>query len=177
MIDYISKLEDFFWENHEKDELVINELNVSILDQTLRLLELAETKGKEVVNQEISYSKNLKQLFHFEETINIMEEYSDNNSIYISEEEINTSKEELESLLSDTKPSFRMNRIEPQLNNYHPGESSYKGTRKRAKTEQDHHSTSAPDLPTGNPNQFGSNVLNIDNIETNRREVIDGWAS
>ena len=68
-----------------------------------------------------------------------------------------------------------MNKEEPQFNNYHPGESSYK--RKRPRTNPDHRPTPGSDLPTGNPNQFGTNILNIDNIEINRREVIDRWAS
>ncbi|CAH1454045.1 unnamed protein product [Lactuca virosa] len=170
MIDYLSKVEKFFSDNYEDEELTINGSNVSILDQALRLLDLAESKGKDTVNLEISTSEELKQLFHFDETINVIEETSDKEtSVYISEEEV-------ESLSSDIEPNFGMNKTEPHFD--HPGESSFQcERRKRPKTEQGHRTGSMPYLPTGNPNQFGTKILNIDNIETNRKEVIDRWTS
>ncbi|CAH1448332.1 unnamed protein product [Lactuca virosa] len=170
MIDYLSKVENFFWDNYEDEELIINGSNVSILDQALRLLDIAESKGKDTVNLEISTSEELKQLFHFDETINVIEETSDKETfVYISEEEV-------ESLSSDIEPNFGMNKTEPHFD--HPGESSFQSERtKRPKIEQGHRTGSMPDLPTGNPNQFRTNVLNIDNIETNRKEVMDRWTS
>ena len=50
MIDYLSKVEKFFQDNYEDEELIINGSNVSILDQALRLLDLAESKGKDTIN-------------------------------------------------------------------------------------------------------------------------------
>ncbi|CAH1422907.1 unnamed protein product [Lactuca virosa] len=157
-------------DNYKDEELIINGSNVSILDQALKLLDLAESKGKDKVNLEISTSEELKQLFHFDETINVIEETFDKETfVYISEEEV-------ESLSSDIEPNFGMNKIEPQFE--HHGESYFQGERrKRPKTEQGHRTGSMPNLPTGNPNQFGTNVLNIDNIETDRKEFIDIWTS
>ncbi|CAH1430112.1 unnamed protein product [Lactuca virosa] len=141
MIYYLSRVEKFFWDNYEDEELIINGSNVSILDQALRLLDLAESKGKDTVNLEISTSDELKQLFHFDETINVIEETSDKEtSVYISEEEV-------ESLSSDIEPNFGMNKTEQHFD--HPGESSFQGARRKTpKTEQGHRTGSMPDLPT-----------------------------
>ncbi|CAH1422288.1 unnamed protein product [Lactuca virosa] len=101
------------------EELIINGSNVSIVGQALRLLDLAESKGKDIVNLEISASEELKQLFHFDETINVIEETSaKETSVYISEEEV-------EYLSSDIEPNFGMNKTESHLD--HPGESFFEG--------------------------------------------------
>ncbi|CAI9302131.1 unnamed protein product [Lactuca saligna] len=146
-------------EMYKPQEPTLRDILKSI--RTLRLLDLVEYKGNDTIKLEISTSKELKQLFHFDETINIIEE----TSIYIS-------KEEVQSLSSNIEPNFGMNKTESHFD--HPGESSFQGERRiRAKIEQGHRTGSMPDLPTGKPDQFGTNVLNIDNIETKRKEVID----
>ena len=83
MMDYISRIEKLFWDSHENNELMVNNSNVNHLDQALRLLDLAEEKGKDVVNSEIASSEELKRLFQFEETLNVIEESADDNSIHI----------------------------------------------------------------------------------------------
>ncbi|CAI9275432.1 unnamed protein product [Lactuca saligna] len=157
MINYLSRVEKFFWDNYEDEELIINGSNVSIIDQALRLLYPAESKENDTLNLEIYTFEEFKQLFHFDEMINIIEETFDKETfVYISEEEV-------ESPSYDIEPNFEMNKTEPHLD--HPGESSFQGKRReRPKTEQGHRTSSMPDLPTGNLNQFGTNILNIDNI-------------
>ncbi|CAH1444071.1 unnamed protein product [Lactuca virosa] len=164
MIDYLSRVEKFFWDTYENEELINNGSNVSILDQTLRLLDLVESKGKDTINLEISTSEELKQLLHFDETINVIKETSDKETyVYISEEEV-------ESLSSNIEPNFRMNNTQPQFDQ--PGEYSFQGERRKIpKTEQGHRTGSMLDFSTGNPNQFGTNILNIDNIEQIQKKL------
>ncbi|CAH1435991.1 unnamed protein product [Lactuca virosa] len=147
MIDYLSEVKKIFCDNYEDDKLIINGSNDSILAQDLRILDLAETKGKDIANSEIYSSKELKQLFHFDETINSIEESSEKETyVYISEEEVDYH-------CFDIKTNFMMNKVEPQFDHHYPGESSFQGERrKRPKTGQGNRSTFIPDLPIGNPN-------------------------
>lgn len=163
MINYYRNLEQYFWDNWEEDDLIVNDDNFDLLDRTLQLMELND---EDQANQIIEKDETLREMFgpKFKQSIMVLE-HSDPSDWESSD------VESLEELVHD-EPSYGY-RVFPTLEVKQEDdipESSNARDRKRTRTGFDvkFDSKSAPST------SFGFNSLNID-CDRNRKQSIERW--
>lgn len=160
-MNHMQKVEKFFWDNLENDELQVNDNNYEILNQAIRLMDLDD---ENIANREIESDPTLLRLFGIQdsiETINVIEE---NNSESVSPQDGNLTDNDSDDS-DQTKENFRMDK------QGFSEETSTQGANSRKRKGNFYPFNDGKNTVS----VFGNNILDID-CKPNRKELIDKWA-